>query len=358
MIPFLGMSKKPNTLTPEEGEGGGGVDEPHTEDPNAATTGEVTLALEVLSIGDVASNILMQIQAGNYESACEQAANWENTCKLIHKGCDNQHAWLILINSVFGKDAPIPPKDRNISNRNWFFELCNRHRNMDETTKQLAGLRTRIANLRERTLRTMLNLKRRHKVAFQDKLKLLNFSELFQSEDKEEVDREAKANEAKFLQIESTLEQLYKKYDSYDRSMNRLTTLYNLGAEKAELFRWQRLLVEEFEPSRPSAINFYREFLGPSPPKNDSDSDSETETESDSFKRFHAHYENFARITNLAIQRQREGVHMPTRKEEDLVEFREHQQAHRVQREDRKLLLLQQAELAQKMMLDVQQRLE
>jgi hypothetical protein len=354
MIPFIGMSTKPNTLTPEEGEGGGGVDEPHTEDANAATTYQITSALEVLSMEDVASGILMQIEAGRYQSACEQAANWETTCKLVHKGCDNQYTWLTMIKRVFGKDAPIPPNDRNISNRNWFFVLCNRHHNLDITTKRLADLRTRIASLKKRNLNKKLNLDRKHRVALQDKVELLNFSELFESKDKEAIDptvdaSEAQANEAKLLQVESTLERLYKEYDSYDRSMNRLFTLYNLGVDEAELFIWQTLLVHNFDPIRPAAINFYREFDKPSPPKNDSETDSETESESDSFKRVHAHHEN------LAKQR---GVHVPTRKELALVKFEKDMKHRRWERgaEQRKLLLQQQGELAQKMLRDAQQQ--
>ena len=88
---------------------------------------------EALGIADVIKNILSNIDAGNFELACETARIWANQiCHANREACDDDDAWIKLTQTAF-KHLKVTVKlvtkedaAEGHSTMAWFFELCNR----------------------------------------------------------------------------------------------------------------------------------------------------------------------------------------------------------------------------------------
>ena len=79
-----------------------------------------------LATPDIVNAILSHLGDGNFSLACRAAARWcDGTSHEMRGFCNDEGAWATLLASVF-PDAL--PRGVGQSNKSWFFELCNRHR--------------------------------------------------------------------------------------------------------------------------------------------------------------------------------------------------------------------------------------
>ena len=84
---------------------------------------------------EIVRNILTNLRAGDEEGAKEEACNaantWIHLAKLHHRLDKEEAVWAALMRNVF-PNAPWPPPLPVLSHKQWFYEMCQRYRDLRE----------------------------------------------------------------------------------------------------------------------------------------------------------------------------------------------------------------------------------
>ena len=142
-LPLLAL--RPTGMPGSNQSESGGSNDPPRPTPAAAEVMDEALGLPEL---EIVRNILQQIHAGDEdgakERACDTVANWLSANKLHNRLRDEDVVWAALMRNVF-PNAPRPtqhephlPEPRlPLTNREWFYAMCNRYRRLRELREGL-----------------------------------------------------------------------------------------------------------------------------------------------------------------------------------------------------------------------------
>jgi len=124
-----------------------GSNAPPRPTPEAAEVMDEALGLPEL---EIVRNILQQIHAGDEdgakERACDTVVNWLTANKLHNRLRDEDVVWAALMRNVFPNaprptqhEAHLPEPRLPITNKEWFFAMCNRYRRLRELREHYAS---------------------------------------------------------------------------------------------------------------------------------------------------------------------------------------------------------------------------